>query len=517
MKHRNVQPSQSNSARIGTLLARLGGAYPKYLDQAPSAKGRFVQMGLVLLSTAGLAVVSMSFALTDGLKTSWWVAVPLGVLWGFVILNLDRLLIQNMRVGGGAWRVLMMIAPRLAIAALLGIVIATPLVLRVFHDEIAADVRIQNVKDTVNLGKDRAETPEVKRLAELNAKIATDQGILAGNIPGLTSPNVEAARTNLTNAQANLTEKRKISAALYDQMRCELDGERCSGGSGKRGPGPRYDALKRQFDIANADEKTAQKAVDTAQASLDKANQEAAASNTAQVEEAQNLARAELPGLIKDRDALQAVVARQNSGDSEAQTNNNGILAQIQALDRIGDASSSARWAHWAVAGLLFMIELLPVLVKLLTSMGAPTVYDRIGELDDNSTLDDATQARNSERRRIEAQSKKHRVIEDDMINREQSLGLKANAHVANEMETILDAALLQWSSQVSSTLHTTAQTGPVQPNGGSANNQSQGSSQMPVNGQGSTASIPAQSTQANGQVRSRFGLPASSTLGSRP
>ncbi|WP_327006839.1 DUF4407 domain-containing protein [Dactylosporangium sp. NBC_01737] len=497
-------------ASVGTLLAQLGGAYPKYVHLAPSAKGRFIQMGLVLLSTGGLAVVSMSFALSDGLKASWWISVPLGLLWGFIILNLDRMLIQNMRLDVGVRRAIMMIVPRLIIAALLGIVIATPLVLRVFHDEIMTEMHEHNVQETVILGDARNNTPQVKELADLNAKIARDDAILAGDVPDLKSANVDAARSNLTAAQTNLDAKRKVSAELYDQMRCELDGERCSGGSGKVGPGPRYEALKRRYQIATADENTAQQAVNTAQAALDDANKNAAASNTAAVAEAQQHARAELPDLIKQRDALQLVVSGQKSGDTNAEANNTGILAQIEALGRIGDKSSSANLAHWAVAGLLFMIELLPVLVKLLTSMGPPTVYDRISELDDNSTLDDASQRRNSERRRIEAESK----IENDMIAREQALGIKANAHVAGEMEKILDTALTQWSSQVTNTLTTPptptkpSQVAPVRKSGMPTN-----SSQTP------TPVIPTQSGPSSGQnpVRTRFGMPPSSTLGNTP
>src|SRR5262249_32623815 len=106
---------------LGTLLARLGGADAKLLSKVTSAQGRFTQRGLVLLSTARLAVVSMSFALVDGLKASWWVAVPMGLVWGFIILNLDRLLIQNMRPSTDLWRTIAMVVPRLAIAALLGV------------------------------------------------------------------------------------------------------------------------------------------------------------------------------------------------------------------------------------------------------------------------------------------------------------------------------------------------------------------------------------------------------------
>jgi hypothetical protein len=45
--------------KISNALAWLGGANIAILDRAPTSRGKFVQMGLVLLTTAGVAGVSM--------------------------------------------------------------------------------------------------------------------------------------------------------------------------------------------------------------------------------------------------------------------------------------------------------------------------------------------------------------------------------------------------------------------------------------------------------------------------
>lgn len=439
---------------LGTLLAQLGGGDPLILSHVPTARGRFIQMGLVLLSTASLAVVSMSFALVDGLRARWWLAIPLGIGWGFVILNIDRLLIQSIRPGGGFWRTLWILLPRLLVAGLLGLVIATPLVLRVFDSEIEAEMRRTNAAATNEIAETRASSPEAKRLAEVNERIATNEGILAGNLPGLTSPNVQAATERLTRAEADLERKRKIANEAYDAMICELDGRRCRGASGKHGPGPRYQALKRMYEVAAADLANAEQAVASARTALDQVEREAAAANTAQLAEAQERARNELPGLIQERDALQARITAIGRDDSDIQASNTGLLARLEALRSLGDESSAAWLAHMAVAALFFMIELLPVMAKLLTSTGPPSLYDRISELQDKSTLDDAIQRRNHERRRIEGDSRKRWEIEDDMRKREITLGMKANAHVASEMEKILDVALQQWSANLVKALH---------------------------------------------------------------
>jgi len=481
-----------NWASLGTRLAQLGGADPQLLPKVPAAKGRFLQMGLVLVSTAGLAVVSMSFALVDGLKAHWLIAVALGLCWGFVILNLDRMLIQNMRSGSTVWRTIAMVIPRIVVAALLGLVIATPLVVRIFEAEIVAEMTEHNAENAIVLGNKRADSPQAKRLAVVNEEIKTNEGILAGNVPGLTSPNIQAATTQLTTAQTNLAAKRTVAQDAYDAMICELDGHRCRDSSGKSGPGQRYKALKRLYETAARDLSTAEQAVDTAQAAMDKANAEAAESNDTTLADAQQRANSALPALYQERDKLQTAINGIVAGDSTVVSANTGMLARIEALDRIGAQSGAARRAHLAVAALLFMIELLPVLVKLLTNLGPPSLYDRISEMEDNSTFDDATRRRHDDRRRIEGESKTRREIEDDMRAREKKLALRGNEHVAREMETILNVALADWSKKVVNTL-ATSPNGAPRHNGGVPNQPS--------------------ARPADAKARATFNLPPGGTL----
>jgi hypothetical protein len=179
------------------------------------------------------------------------------------------------------------------------------------------------------------------------------------------------------------------------------------------------------------------------------------------------------------------------------------MLARIEALHRIGEDNSSAKWAHYAVAALLFMIELLPVLVKLLTSIGPPSLYDRISKLDDDSTIDEATRHRAEDRRRIERESKKQREIDEDMQEREKRLGVRGNAHVEKEMEKILDAALARWSSQVQS--HLQHQQGPpAQPVNGAGH---------PTNGAGHPGQVPPQPARPGGTSRTSYNLPPTGKL----
>src|ERR1700761_4677475 len=78
------------------LLAVGPGARLDLLEVAPGARSRFVALGGVLLSTGGLAVLSAAFAVHMALGVWWPFALVLGLFWGVVIVNLDRMLVVGM-------------------------------------------------------------------------------------------------------------------------------------------------------------------------------------------------------------------------------------------------------------------------------------------------------------------------------------------------------------------------------------------------------------------------------------
>ena len=105
----NIQPPK----RAGDFMAWLGGGDPAVLTEVPQERGRFSQMAGVLLTTAGIAVLSMTFALHDGINAPLAPAVVLGLLWGVVILNLDRFLVMSMGSTRNKPRLLLIALPRL--------------------------------------------------------------------------------------------------------------------------------------------------------------------------------------------------------------------------------------------------------------------------------------------------------------------------------------------------------------------------------------------------------------------
>src|SRR5919205_3077735 len=118
--------------RIGDALAAMSGARPDVLETAPGARARFVALGGVLLSTGGLAVLSAAFAVHMALGAWWPVALLIGIGWGTVIVNLDRMLLVGMAHDSSLKRNVALAVPRVGLALVLGVVVATPLTLQVF-------------------------------------------------------------------------------------------------------------------------------------------------------------------------------------------------------------------------------------------------------------------------------------------------------------------------------------------------------------------------------------------------
>src|SRR3954465_14716228 len=126
--------------RMGTALAVLAGARGDILEVAPGARPRFVALGGVLLSTGGLAVLSAAVAVHVACGAVWPLAIAIGLFWGLVIVNLDRMLLVGMAHDASLKRNLVMAVPRVGLALVLGVVIATPLTLQVFHKEIDTQI-----------------------------------------------------------------------------------------------------------------------------------------------------------------------------------------------------------------------------------------------------------------------------------------------------------------------------------------------------------------------------------------
>src|SRR6266498_313632 len=134
---------------LGRRLRVLAGVNEKLLAWVPAEQARYTGLGGVVLGTATIAGLSMWIALGEVLGGTYLLAAVPVLIWVLFVLNLDRWIVSS--ATGTMWRRrAVLLLPRLLVAFVLGIIIAEPIVLRVFQTAIeqqVRDVREQQVAD----------------------------------------------------------------------------------------------------------------------------------------------------------------------------------------------------------------------------------------------------------------------------------------------------------------------------------------------------------------------------------
>lgn len=438
--------------RMSNALAWLGGVDFPTLEDVPSGRDRFVAMGLVLLTTASLAVLSMSFALHDGLRVAWPAALAFALLWGLIILNLDRFLVLSMGSGGSTKHQAWMAAPRVLMAVVLSLVISTPLVLRVFQSDIQSEIFTYQLEQSREQGALEAKSKEQREADRLREQISRHEATLNGQLPTtVTNPALTSAREDVQRRAREVAGKRRAAERRYEEWQCELygAGSRCRKASTRKGAGPLAEAKRRQYVDAADRLGGAERKLQAAIAARDRAAGLAASQAQTALAAAQRDARERLPALRGQLDELTEAIDQRSRAGSQLNARDTGIMAQVRALWRIGHHDKALLITHLLVGLVFFLIEILPVLVKVLLSFGPSTPYDEALRLREEEAKE-RTRMRCAERRTIENDRSRTKVeLERDMRGHERRIGERANAQVAAAMAALVEAALDAWDRRV--------------------------------------------------------------------
>lgn len=448
---------------MGGFLAWLGGGDRDILAEVPQERSRFVQMALVLLTTSSIAMVSMMFAMYNGVGVPLAAAVLVGIFWGVVILNLDRYLVLSMGHVRTWRRMLLMASPRFLLAMVISLVIATPLTLRIFQHDIDVQIARTQATESRQMQSLEAQSLPAQQARSAQSAITRDQSILAGHLPvGVSSPQLQDDQSAVNQLTPKVASAKTAEISAYEAWQCELygDGAHCANASSKAGNGPIAQAKQSLYKQALSTYNSLDSQLQTAQGKLAADEKSLGQAQGSQLAKYQAQARRDLPVQEKSLATDNAEVQKEQNNAQGTVNNDNGILAQLSALSAASAANPVLQLAQIIVTALFFLIEILPVMVKLLLNLAPPTAYDKVAgarakiitdrtELERIAARRDAERA-SDERRKLEDVRSRARInVAADMGQREEDLGVHANEHVAAEMKTILDAQLSEWTERV--------------------------------------------------------------------
>ncbi|NYJ03943.1 DUF4407 domain-containing protein [Petropleomorpha daqingensis] len=410
--------------RIGNALAVLAGARADILQVAPGSRAKFVALGGVLLSTGGLAVLSAAFAVHMAVGAVWPVAILIGLFWGLVIVNLDRMLLVGMAHDSSTKRNLLMAVPRVGLALVLGIVISTPLTLQIFHKEIDTEIVALQAEQSDAYKKSLDSDARFAGLPDLRDRVAAEQAIVASGGDGDTT--LLPLTGAMTAAQTAYDQALATQQDLQNKAQCELNGT-C--GTGEPGTGEAYVQARAAADAQAAVVASAKSDLDAATAALSSGQARSASQAASSLETDQ----AELARLTADQTRLQQAFDATNA-------DNTGILIRLQALGRLSDTNSTLGFAHFMLSLLFICIELLPVFMKTLLNFSPATAYDKLAEIRDDGDISVETMQQQTRREVERAQQELLILAEKERVDRQKEAVLarrRARLQLAAERQVV--------------------------------------------------------------------------------
>jgi hypothetical protein len=332
--------------RATRFLIFCAGADRKILSQCPNSDLVKIQgIGGVVAATGVLAFFSGSYAFytvfgpresliantvseaADSTVFAVLFAVLFGLLWSLIIFNLDRFIVAASGPGDGTDKItgpeFLKALPRLLMAMFIGLVLAKPLEIKIMESEITETLAREQ---TEQYDKNRAATD--RRFSEQRTRLDGERSRVLEEL--------KTKEQGLAKLQAELSD----ATARYQR---EVQGE----GGSNRGDGPIAAQLRRV--VTDIEARLAQE--------------------NAQISPQTESLRREAASLQQRMDALLA--EKQNAYESDLQNaqRGDGLMRRIEI------ATKEYPWASNLLTALLIIIEIAPIIFKLMLVAGPYEYY----------------------------------------------------------------------------------------------------------------------------------------------
>lgn len=234
--NQNAKPQDEvkSGGIINEFLWTFAGVNKPILRQCPNEYAKYAGMGGTILGTAIMAAISGAYAIHFVFENTL-IAIAFGIFWGTLILNLDRFIVSTMYSDGKhtvSWQELKSGLPRIIMAIFLGIVISTPLEMKLFEERIKNEISIVNQEqrdnykarqtNAVDLEEYRQqERKVVNEISRLRLSIESQRDALDKEEMGL-SASGKAGRGNAYSTKAKNLEETKRDLEKYERDNQEV-------------------------------------------------------------------------------------------------------------------------------------------------------------------------------------------------------------------------------------------------------------------------------------------------------
>jgi len=291
------------------------------------------------------------------------------LLWFFFILSVDRWLVAS-RLGGDLRKKLPVLLLRIGMAVLFGIIIAEPLVRRVFQTAVEKHIQDERSAQLAELaGRLKRCNPAPDRTSGGSGEPSPAAGdapppagcsatdvLSFGQTPAATTKQLAAVRADAT----QLPQTAKKLAELNELARRECSGTSGAGLTGRVGEGPSCKRLRKEADQYATTHRIAPNTARLGDLQRQISTLESAAQQSqAQFEQARDR-------MIAER------VAQAHSHQGPI-----GILERLAALHALAGLNLTLALGIWAVRLFFILVDCMPIVVKYV---GGATTYDRLVE-----------------------------------------------------------------------------------------------------------------------------------------
>lgn len=195
------------------------GARLYLLKHCPTDYNKYFGIGIIVFLTGVMASITGAFALFT-IFDSVLIAIIFGAFWGILIFFLDWFIVSSLKKEEKFVKELLFSLPRIILAILLAIIIASPLELKLFEKEINAElIRLKSQNVIENKALIDNEFSEIKSLKNENETLNNE-----------------------------IIEKENLRNQLFNRVIQEAEGQSPTGIVGK---GPVYSEKKAELDRLN--------------------------------------------------------------------------------------------------------------------------------------------------------------------------------------------------------------------------------------------------------------------------